>query len=216
MRVLVLGSTGASGRRIVERALADGHHVTAFARDVGRVAMEHPLLARAAGDVTVASTLAAAVPGHDAVVWAVGGHDRLRDPLRQSRHAGVCAVGTANLLAVMAGTSARRLICQSSWGVGDGRTRAPILYRRLVFPLLLADELADKAEQERLIRASDLQWTIVRPARLTDTPGTGRYRAAPQLRFSSRAHVARADVAELIVREIERPRFARQTVEMSA
>jgi len=216
MRVLVLGSSGASGRRILERALACGHHATAFARDLSTVAVEHPRLALAAGDVTVASTVESAVVGHDAVVWAIGGRDRLRDPRGASQRAGVCAVGTANVLAAMTRGGARRLICQSSWGVADGRRRAPLLFRRLVFPLVLGDELADKAEQERLIRASDRDWTIVRPARLTDAPGTGRYRAAPELRFTTRAHVPRADVAEFIVRELDRPRCVGQTIEMSA
>ena len=214
MRVVVLGASGASGRRIVERSLARGHQVTAFVRDVHAVPAIHPRLGVLAGDVTVASTVERAVAGHDAVVWAVGGHDRLRDPRRLS--AGVCAVGTANVLAAMAATGARRLVCLSSWGVADGRRRAPVLYRRVVFPLVLADELADKAEQERLIRASDLEWTIVRPARLTDAPGTGRYRAAPELRFRARAHVSRSDVAELIVRELQERRLVRQVVEMSA
>ncbi len=216
MKVLVLGSTGASGRRILERALACGHAATAFARDLGKVAVEHPRLSLAAGDVTVASTVQRAVAGHDAVVWAIGGRDRLRNPRRAAGSSNVCAVGTANVLDAMRRAGARRLICQSSWGVGDSYRRSPLLYRRVIFPLLLGDELADKSEQERLIRASELDWTIVRPARLTEAPGTGRYRAGPALRFTARAHVPRADVAELIVRELDQPRFLRQTIEISA
>jgi putative NADH-flavin reductase len=216
MRVLVLGASGASGRRILERALACGHHATGFARNPGNVGIEHSRLSLAAGDVTVASTVERAVSGHDAVVWAVGGHDRIRDPRGASRQNGVCALGTANVLAAMGRAGARRLICQSSWGVADGYRRAPLLFRWMIFPLLLRDELADKADQERLIRASDLEWTIVRPARLTDGPSTGRYRAAPQLTFSARARVTRADVADLIVRELDEPRFIGKTVEIGA
>ncbi|MBA2531791.1 MAG: NAD(P)H-binding protein, partial [Nocardioidaceae bacterium] len=67
-------------------------------------------------------------------------------------------------------TGALRLICQSSWGVGDSYGRSPLLFRRVIFPLLLGDELADKAEQERLIRASELDWTIVRPAPAATAP----------------------------------------------
>ena len=214
MNVLVLGASGASGRRILERALACGHRATGFARDVAKLSVGHPGLSLAAGDVTVGSTLERAVTGHDAVVWAVGGHDRLRDPRRGQP--GVCAIGTAALLAAMRDAGVRRLVCQSSWGVADGLQRAPLLYRHVIFPLLLRDELADKAEQERLIRASDADWTIVRPARLTDAPGTGRYRAAPQLRFSTRSHVPRADVADLIVRALEDLTFINKTIEISA
>ena len=216
MRIVGLGASGASGRRILERALAAGHAVTGFARDPGKVAVQHPRLLLAAGDVTVASTVERAIAGHDAVIWAIGGHDRFRRPYRHSDGQGVCSLGTAHVLAAMTRAGARRLICQSSWGVADSYDRAPLLYRRVIFPLLLADELADKADQERLIRGSDTQWTIVRPARLTDGPGTGRYRAAPQLKLSSRAHVTRADVADLIVRSLDDASCIGQAVEIAS
>ncbi len=63
MKVLVLGASGASGRRIVQRALAAGHEVTGFLRDPGAMAVEHPRLRTAAGDVTVASTVQSAIDG---------------------------------------------------------------------------------------------------------------------------------------------------------
>jgi nucleoside-diphosphate-sugar epimerase len=179
------------------------------------VTIEHSNLSLAAGDVTVASTLDAAVPGHDAVAWTVGGRDRVREPRRESGR-GVCTLGTAHLLDAMSRAGVRRLVCQSSWGAGDSRPRAPLPYRAAIFPLLLAAELADKTEQERLIRASHVDWTIVRPARLTDAPATGRYRSAASLRFGWRAHIARADVAELIVRELEHPAYVGEIVELSA
>lgn len=217
MNVVVLGAGGASGRRILERALAAGHTVTGFARTVDDIVMQHPRLLLAAGDVTVRSTVDSAVAGQDAVIWAIGGHHRLRNA-RSGRAGGqaVCSLGTAHVLEAMHRSGARRLICQSSWGVADGHDRAPLLYRRVIFPLVLRDELADKADQESLIRSSDVQWTIVRPARLTDGPGTSRYRAAPQLRFSTRAHCTRADAAELIVRVLEDPSAIRQVIEIQS
>lgn len=65
------------------------------------------------------------------------------------------------------------------------------------------------------MRASERDWTIVRPSRLTDEPATGRYQAAPGLRFSARAHVPRADVADFLVRELSERRFVRETVEVT-
>lgn len=215
MKVLVLGASGASGQRVLDQALARGHQVTAFARDPAKVSLEHPRLGRVAGDVTVASTLHAAVPGHDAVVWTVGGHDRLREP-RRAAAPGVCTLGTRHLLDAMADAGVRRLVCQSSWGAGDSRTRAPLPYRAAIFPLLLGAELADKTEQERLVRLSGIDWTVVRPARLTDGPATGRYRTGPALRFNWRAHVPRADIAKLILDELERAVHIGEIVEVSA
>ncbi|MBA3420752.1 MAG: NAD(P)H-binding protein [Thermoleophilaceae bacterium] len=216
MRVLVLGAGGASGRRIVDRALAEGHEVTAFARQPSSLEIDHSHLTAARGDVLAPETLEATMPGQDAVVWAVGGHDLLRTLLHgQRRQRRLCADGTANVLRAMRSADVPRFLCQSSWGVGDSHGRAPAHFRVIVFRTLLRAELADKEAQERLVRASDRQWTIVRPSRLTDDPATGRYRAGPGLPFSVRAHVPRADVADLLVRELSERRFVRETVEVT-
>ena len=56
---------------------------------------------------------------------------------------------------------------QSSYGVGETRDRLP-LSSRLVFALLLRPQIADHERQERLVRDSGLDWTIVQPVYLTD------------------------------------------------
>lgn len=168
------------------------------------------------GDVLMPATLDAVIPGQDAVVWAVGNHDLgpalLHGERRQRR---LCVAGTANVLGAMASADVSRFLCQSSWGMGESHGRAPVHVRAVVFGALLRAELADKQAQERVVRASDRDWTIVRPSRLTDEPATGRYQAAPGLRFSRRAHVPRADVADFLVRELSERRFVRETVEVT-
>ncbi len=70
-------------------------------------------------------------------------------------------------------------------------------------PLRLRAEFADKERQEALVSASDLDWTIIRPARLTNGSATGRLRAQPRLRISIRDSVSRADVAQFVLAELE-------------
>jgi nucleoside-diphosphate-sugar epimerase len=80
----------------------------------------------AAGDVTVPSTVRSAITGHDAVIQAVGGHDRFRDRRRSSR--GVCSLGTAHVLDAMRDSGARRLVCLGAsqrCGVGSGERGDP-------------------------------------------------------------------------------------------
>lgn len=74
---------------------------------------------------------------------------------------------------------------------------------RIFVPLRLRAEFADKERQEALVTSSDLDWTIVRPARLTNGPVTGRLRAQPRLTISIRNSVSRADVAEFVLTELE-------------
>jgi uncharacterized protein YbjT (DUF2867 family) len=72
-----------------------------------------------------------------------------------------------------------RLIWISSHGVGDSAGHSGLLFERIVVPLRLRAELADKERQEALVTASDLDWTIIRPARLTNGPLTRRLRGGP-------------------------------------
>ena len=81
-------------------------------------------------------------------------------------------------------------------------TRPKLLYDAIVFPLLLKRVYDDKDVQEWIIRSSGLDWTIVRPGLLTNSPATGRYRvltASKDWRFGM---ISRADVADFLVKLI--------------
>lgn len=195
MNVLVFGATGPLGRRIVEQILAGGHQATAFVRTAGRLG-PHAGLREVAGDVLDPAAVAAAVPGHDAVVSALG--QSRPSPGGRDLHP-----GASNIIGAMKAAGVSRLIWISSHSVGDSRGRSGVIFERLFAPVLLRAEMADKERQEALVAASDLDWTIVRPARLTNGPATGRVRAQPRLRISIRDSVSRADVAEFVLHELE-------------
>jgi putative NADH-flavin reductase len=195
MNVLVFGATGPLGCRVVEAALSAGHQVTAFVRTPGRLG-PRPGLREVTGDVLDAKAVTAAVPGHDAVISALG-HSR-PSPAGQDLHS-----GASHIIDAMKAAGVSRLIWISSHGVGDSRGHSGFLFERIVVPLRLRAEFADKERQEALVTASDLDWTIVRPARLTNGPPTGRLQAQPRLRISLTDSVSRADVANFALTELE-------------
>ena len=195
MRILVFGATGPLGRQVVDQALSAGHHVTAFVRAPGRLD-PRPGLQEMTGDVLDAGAVAAAVPGHDAVISALGHSGP--SPEGRDLHP-----GASNIIGAMKAAGVSRLIWISSHGVGDSRGRSGFLFERVFVPLRLRAEFADKECEEALVTASDLDWTIIRPARLTNGPRTGRLRAEPRLRISIRDSVSRADVAGFVLTELE-------------
>ncbi len=195
MNIIVFGATGPLGRCVVEAGLSAGHQVTVFARTPGRLG-RHAGLREVTGDVLDAATVATAVPGHNAVVSALG-HSR-PSPAGQDLHP-----GASHIIAAMQAAGVSRLIWISSHGVGDSRGRSGFLFERVFVPLRLRAEFADKERQEALVSASDLDWTIIRPARLTNGSATGRLRAQPRLRISIRDSVSRADVAQFVLAELE-------------
>lgn len=104
---------------------------------------------------------------------------------------------------VFGGTgSVGRLIVQSTLGVGDSRGNLTFFWKYLMFGALLRKAYADHVEQERLTRASGLDWTIVRPAAFTDGPRTGDYLRGFGPDERSSVKISRADVAEFVVQQL--------------
>jgi uncharacterized protein YbjT (DUF2867 family) len=170
VRVLVVGATGGSGRAAVEALTAGGHEVTAFARRASVAYARRDGVRAVDGDATVPVDADRAVRGQDAVVVTLGISEHpLRVRLRGSRGTplDVRSRGTAAVVAAMRAHGVRRLVVQSSYGVGETRDRLP-LSTRLVFTLLLRPQIADHERQERLVRDSGLDWTVVQPVYLTD------------------------------------------------
>jgi uncharacterized protein YbjT (DUF2867 family) len=93
------------------------------------------------------------------------------------------------------------LICVTGFGAGDSRGRGGLLYNA-AFCLLLGRVYADKDVQERIIRRSRLDWTIVRPTILTNEPRTGPYRVLVHPRDWSSGFISRTDVADFLVKQI--------------
>jgi uncharacterized protein YbjT (DUF2867 family) len=154
----------------VDALAGRGHEVTAFARRAS-AAFEGRAGVRAVdGDATVPGDVGRAVRGQDAVVVTLGiSEPPLRVRLLGSRGTplDVRSRGTAAVVAAMREHGVRRLVVQSSYGVGETRDRLP-LSSRLVFALLLRPQIADHERQEWIVRDSGLDWSLVQPVYLTD------------------------------------------------
>lgn len=206
MNIIVFGASGTVGRHLVDQALARGHSVTAFARDPAKLEQDHPMLARAAGDVHDAETVAHAVQGHDAVMIALGA----------GRKGGVRAAGTRNVIDAMARHGIRRLVCETTLGAGDSHAVLNFFWKRLMFGLLLRPAFADHQAQEAHIRGSGLDWIIVRPAAFTDGPATGAYlHGFPATERNLTFKISRADVAGFMLDQLADDRYLRRTPGLS-
>ncbi len=202
MKLLVLGATGATGRLIVRDAVAKGYSVVALVRS--KASADLPEAELIEGDARDEATLARAMGGCDAVVSALGtGMGR--------RKVDLLTVATRALIAAMTRNGVRRLVCISALGVGNSRGHGGFVFDRLFQPLLLSQAYKDKERQEAAIRASALDWVVVRPAMLTDDPARGSVRAFTDLSSVSGGKVARADVARFVVEQLTTDTWLRRT-----
>jgi putative NADH-flavin reductase len=218
MRLTIVAATGGIGRQLLEQALAAGHDVTAVVRDPGKLP---PSAGRTvAADLAAAepATLEPAVAGADAVLSCLGP--------RSVSEAGIASRGTRAIVQAMQATAVRRIMVVSAAPISTvpspGRPTAPrhdpgegFLTRHLASPLIKAvfrKPYADLALMEDILRDSGLDWTVVRPPRLTDGPLTGTYRTAFGQNLRRGLFVSRADVAHLMLLVLERPETVKQAI----
>lgn len=214
MRVVIFGSTGGTGRRLVERAIAEGHEITAFARNPSRVRARHRRLKVVAGEAFDPESVREAVAGNEAVISVLGSREPSNPlyPHRPGDPNGVASAGSENIVAAMKEHGLRRFVCQTAWGVGESRRNpgfAGAFFMRVLVPPLLRDEYADKEAQEEVVRESDLDWIIVRPMILTNGPWTNQYRAGVDLKPGRRPYISRADVADFLMSQLTDNKFVR-------
>ena len=203
MKILVLGATGATGRLIVGRALAKGHDVVALVRSKAR-ATDLAGAELVEGDARDAAALTRAIAGCDAVVSSLG---TAMSPFREVT---LLSTATRALVGVMAEQNIRRLVCITGLGAGDSRGHGGFFFDRLFLPLMLRKVYEDKDRQEDGIRASALDWIIIRPTVLNDKPARGGIKALTDL---SRVHggtIARSDVAEFVVPQLTEDTWLRK------
>lgn len=217
MKVLVVGATGGSGRAAVQSLLAGGHKVTAFARRADGLAPMGTGLRCVNGDVLEPADIERAVEGQDAVIVTLGiSESALRVRLAGSvgTAMNVRSAGTRNTIAAMHKLGVRKLVVQTSYGVGETRSRLTLMYR-LVFALLLKPQIADTELQEQLVRASGLDWVIVQPVNLTDLERIDACFASPE-GHTLGMKVARTQVGRFLAEVTPGSRYLRRAVALSA
>ena len=199
MDVLVAGGHGKVALRLLALLAAEGHRARGLVRkpehaaDLEAVGAE-PVLA----DLEAEDDLGPYVRGADAVVFAAGAGPGSGPERKRTVDLG----GAVKLVDAANATGVRRYVMVSSIGA-----QAPEAASGPMRPYLEA-----KAEADRYLAASGLDFTIVRPGGLTDEPGTGRVLIATEL--GSRGRVPRDDVAAVLAQVLVAPNTIGRTFEL--
>jgi putative NADH-flavin reductase len=205
MRLFVLGATGNTGKHLVDIALARGHQVTAFVRSPDKVTRQHQALTVIKGDPLRVEEVARALPGHDAVLSALGPSGR--EAFRPSTLLAECAATT---VAAMEMAGVKRL------GIVSAALLFPVKDLRFVlFRWFIRHHLRDLVAMEAVVRATPFDWTIARPPRLLKTTEE-RYRSERDALPAGAWSMSFRAVAAFLVDCVERHSHARETVGLGA
>jgi uncharacterized protein YbjT (DUF2867 family) len=202
-RILVLGGTGRTGQLVIDEALKRGAQVVALVRRPQALTRTDARLTVVAGDPSSANDVAGAMKGCDAVISALNNNRTSDAPwAKPVSPAGFMAGVMRNVLAAANAQGVRRVVLMSAAGAGDSFDDMPWIMRWLVRKTNLGHTFRDHDEQEALLKASGLDWTILRPVGLHDGEPRGslifsvRKDPKPAMRISRRS-VARQLVASV-------------------
>lgn len=194
MNIVIFGANGGVGRCLVEQALALGYQVTAAVRQPANVTITHPQLRVLACDVLNADSVKQALIGQDATFATLGANTKGAITLYSA--------GARNIVQGMQACQVRRLIFLSNFGILD-ETAQGMRGIALLFLIkrFIPHTLADHRRALEEIRGQVPEWVVVRPMALTNVPRTGHYRIAVNDLPASGTQIARADVADFMLRQ---------------
>ena len=201
MNVLVIGATGQTGGLAIKKLLAQGHTVTAYARNPAAITEKHERLKVARGDARDQDALHEALKGQDAVLSALGPRGLKRDDLQEAFMRG--------LIGAMKSSGVKRLVNLSAWGAGDSHKDAMLVFK-IAKATVLRHVFADKDRGEALLFASDVDYVNVRPGRLLNAPARGGVKASLEPK-GIKAELTRDDLADFMIAQLASPTWARKS-----
>ena len=210
-KLTIFGATGATGKQLIEQALAAGNHVVAFARDPSKIGASREHLTIVQGELAYTEAIERAIIGSDAVISVLGprpGEDIKSKPLTR---------GMQNILAAIQNTGVRRLIISSTPSASDPNDLPDLKFKVLVSLIKSAmrpayEEIVSVA---RLVCESDTDWTIVRVSMLNNNPGSGVIRAGYLGKKQVGTNISRADLASFMLSQVKDRTYLRQAPALS-
>jgi len=207
--ILVFGASGGTGLEVVEQALEAGHKVTAILRKPEKFPIRHEQLRIINGDVLNPLTYENTFFGMDVVISCLGTRNR--------EATAVYSQGVTNIMQAMQKVGMERIICLSA-GAVEIAPNTSFLMKFLIKNILqklFKYSYADMLQMEGLLRASNMNWTVIRPPRLLNGDRTGKYRTSINEFIPSMSSLNRADLADYIIHHLDDEKTYKSKVEIS-
>jgi putative NADH-flavin reductase len=205
MKLLIIGGTGGTGMELIKQALDQGHIITALVRSPEKIKITHLNLSVVKGNVLDYESVLRAVANQDAVLSTLG-HKRFIIKTT------ILSEGTKNIIQAMEKNNVKRFICVTSLGINDSRFKLGLYYTLFVIPFIVFFYFLDKAKQERIIRSSHLDWTIVRPGQLTNGKKRAVYKHGDHVgNYILTKMISRADVAHFMLTQLTDLTYLKKT-----
>ena len=208
MNILILGSTGRTGKLLTQLAIARNHQVTAIIRDKRNATV--PKVKHLEGSPTDPRLLNEALQGIDAVVVSLNINRTSDNPFAKiTSPLTLISDSVGVLIPAMEENKVKRIVSISASGVGDSFRHMPLVARLLIRYSNIWKAYEDHDRQEQLLRQSGLDWTIVRPVMLTNKDTD---KAKATIGKPTGSGISRKAVATFILDALESEKYVRDCV----
>jgi len=189
MKICILGATGGTGRALIQEALTLNHDISVLARTPADLDQFKNRIHIHQGDVLDPEALDKCIMGREAILSALGVRGTL---LGGRRNISLYSRSIQNIINAMQKHAIKRFIGVTMSGAETLPGEPSIMP---IFRFLLKGYMKDILRMEALLEQTRLDWTIIRPANLTDSEKTGVYRTWTDRYPPKVFKISRADVA---------------------
>lgn len=168
MKILLLGATGLTGRKVAQEAISNGHTVHALVPDTETCNLSDVVLFE--GTPYIQKDVATAIKGCDAVIDTLSNSNNLWGKLKLPKD--MLSISLCHVVREMRNNKINRLVSLSKIGVGDSKNSVPFL-KRVFYSFTNARFLfSDHFDQENRLQFSGLNWSVVRAGKQIDSSDT--------------------------------------------
>lgn len=203
--IVVFGSTGRVGLQVVKQALAAGHTVTAFLRNIRHYPILHENLRFFTGDSLDAEAVRKAVMGQDAVISALGIRDFSQKPYT------LLSESMSNILTAMKRYEVQRVLAVAGRGILQADANSQ-LFEQPDFPSQFVEISHEHNRVYAQLKASGCAWTLVCPPYIPEGERTGTYNVSADVAPAGQPQIFTGDVADFLVRELDENHFVGKRV----
>jgi putative NADH-flavin reductase len=216
MNIAIFGASGATGTLLTQRCLAAGHSVRALIRSPEKFALRDQIHIIQGSPFNLAS-VGQTIEGADAVLSALGAKSLKKEDVLERA---VPQIIAAMEETVSQAKPIRRIIVLGSAGALPTSLDKQPAWRRwivqnIVYNTFLKWPVASQISQWNDLSHSNLDWTMVMPPMLTNTPARGTYRIDGDALPPNGSRISRADVADFMMQQIDNPQWIRKGVYIS-
>lgn len=204
--VALFGGSGTTGKALIRHALIRGIKVRALVRNARSMNVRSGLIEVIEGPLVSPDHVEFCLKGSDAAICVFGPRPPYTDIF--------CEAATRTIVESMQKVRVKRLVCQTGAMIGEYPANRTLPFRLMVsmFNRRLPRIASDRASQEIVVKQSGLAWTLVKPARLSDSEAKNKWFAGPDIRAGLLSSISREDLADFLIEEALNPQFAEQAV----